>query len=48
MKQLWAFYGEHYQSIDLDDENLTSLTIGPAIGNDITVMSYPFHAGISQ
>jgi len=45
MKQLWVFYGDYYQSISLDENNFTTLTIGPAIGNDITVMSFPFYDG---
>ncbi|KAA0955571.1 type VII secretion protein EssC [Sporosarcina sp. ANT_H38] len=45
MKQLWVFYGEDYQRIDFDENDFTSLTIGPAIGNDVTVMSYPFNVG---
>lgn len=45
MKQLWVFYGEHYQRIDLDENSFTSLTIGPAIENDITILSYPFTSG---
>ncbi len=45
MKQLWVFYGEYYQSINSNENDFTTLTIGPAIENDITVLSFPFYDG---
>ncbi|NYF23592.1 type VII secretion protein EssC [Sporosarcina sp. JAI121] len=45
MNQLWVFYDEHYQRIDIDEKAVTSLTIGPAIENDITILSFPFTSG---
>ncbi|TQR21288.1 type VII secretion protein EssC [Psychrobacillus vulpis] len=45
MLQLWVFYGEYYQRIYWEQNEFTSLTIGPAIENDITILSYPFTFG---
>ena len=39
------FYGEDYQRIQLHSKDFTSLTIGPAIEDDLTILSYPFIFG---
>ncbi|MFJ8064666.1 type VII secretion protein EssC [Psychrobacillus sp. NPDC096426] len=45
MLQLWLFYGEDYQRICLEEEDLNSFTIGPRIEDDVTIQSYPFKNG---
>lgn len=43
--QLWVFYGEDYQRIELKEKDFTALTIGPAIEHDVTVQNFPFLFG---
>ncbi len=43
--QLWVFYGDVYQRIPLEDKEGAVLKIGPAIEDDVTVLSYPFTNG---
>lgn len=43
--QLWVFYGEDYQRLEIKQREFTTLTIGPAIEHDVTVQSFPFLFG---
>ena len=45
MLQLWVFYGEDYQRLEIKQREFTTLTIGPAIEHDVTVQSFPFLFG---
>lgn len=45
MLQLWVFYGDDYQRLNWEGNDLSSLTIGPGIEHDLTILSYPFTHG---
>lgn len=46
MSTLWVFFNKNYQQINLDNESLKSITIGPNISDSVTVRNFPFSKGI--
>lgn len=45
MRQLWLFYEDYYQCIELDEHEVDKMTVGPEVSDDVTIHSFPFMQG---
>ena len=45
MPQLWLFYEDYYQRLEIDGNDMKKITIGKEVVHDVTILTFPFPAG---
>lgn len=48
MQQLWVHYAENVQRLDFNEYSIKRMTVGPSVGDSITVLDFPFVKGAFQ